>query len=549
MRKLLLATVLSALAWHSQAAERPNILLIVADDLGYSDSQPFGGEIETPTLNTLAQEGTRLTNFFTGPTCSVTRSMLLSGVDSHQAGLGMMAEGLQPEQKGKPGYEGYLNFRVATIAEQLKNAGYRTYMSGKWHLGGGPDQTPAARGFQRSFTLVPGGASHTDLSQMFPGKYVARYLENDQETQPPKDFYSSDLFTDRLLGYLQQDRNSPAPFFAYLSFSAPHWPLQAPEAYLNKYHGRYEQGYETIRQARLKRMQEQGLLPAGLSANTPMKDALPSWEQLTPEQRRHEARVMEIYAAMVDNLDANIGRVLQHLRQTGELDNTLIMFMSDNGAEGTTASALEIEEWVNATFDNSEANMGRKGSYLLLGPQWGQVGSTPFPYFKGFTARGGINVPAIVRYPKSVPAGTINHEVIHVMDVLPTALELAGVDPLKEYAGRQVLPLQGRSMLAALAGQTQPERALGWELYNRRAIRKGNWSLLLQGPPYGSGQWALYDLAKDPTASRDVSAQYPEKLAELTAEWESYAKRNGVVEAPVRYKYTYETCLYGHCVK
>lgn len=550
MRMLLTLVAGALLSWQAQAAEKqPNILLIVADDLGYSDIQPFGGEVQTPTLQDLANQGARLTNFYAGPTCSVTRSMLLSGVDSHQAGLGTMAEGMQPEQKGKPGYEGYLNFSVASIAELLGAAGYDTYMTGKWHLGGAPGQTPAARGFQQSFILVQGGASHVDLSEMFPG-YAARYLDNDKPAQLPAQFYSSDLYTEQMLDYLKQGKRDGKPFFAYLAYTAPHWPLQAPEKYIDKYRGQYDKGYEAIRQARLARMQAQGLLPAGTTANVPMRSALPSWDELTPAQRQEQARTMEIYAAMIDNLDHNIGRVLDYLKQTGELDNTFILFMSDNGSEGTTAAGLEIADWVRATFDNSPANMGRKGSYLTLGPQWGQVSATPFPYFKGFTSRGGINVPAIVRYPKMVKPGQVNSQLFHAMDLMPSVLELAGVHYPERFADRTLLPLQGRSMLAGLAStNAQPQRELGWELYGRRSLRKGDWSVQMQAPPYGSGHWELYDLANDPSTLHDLSAQYPEKTAELAADWSRYAQHNGVVDAPVRYKYTYENCLYDRCVK
>ncbi|MBK4995978.1 arylsulfatase [Pseudomonas sp. S37] len=550
MRMLLTLAVGALLSWQAQAAEKqPNILLIVADDLGYSDIQPFGGEVHTPSLQDLANQGARLTNFYAGPTCSVTRSMLLSGVDSHQAGLGTMAEGMQPEQKGKPGYEGYLNFSVATIAELLGAAGYDTYMTGKWHLGGAPGQTPAARGFQQSYILVQGGASHVDLSEMFPG-YAARYLDNDKPAQLPAQFYSSDLYTEQMLDYLKRGQRDGKPFFAYLAYTAPHWPLQAPEQYIDKYRGQYDKGYEAIRQARLARMQAQGLLPAGTSANVPMRSALPSWDELTPAQRQEQARTMEIYAAMIDNLDHNIGRVLDYLKQTGELDNTFILFMSDNGAEGTTAAGLEIADWVRATFDNGPANMGRKGSYLTLGPQWGQVSATPFPYFKGFTSRGGINVPAIVRYPKMVKAGQVNSQLFHAMDLMPSVLELAGVHYPERFANRALLPLQGRSMLAGLANAgAQPQRELGWELYGRRSLRKGDWSVQMQAPPYGSGHWELYDLANDPSTQHDLSARYPEKTAELAADWGRYAQHNGVVDAPVRYKYTYENCLYERCVK
>ena len=545
-------------AWQIQAAtpERPNVLLIVADDLGFSDTQPFGGEISTPNLQGLANEGVRLTNFYAGPTCSVSRSMLLTGVDNHQAGLGTMAEYLQPEQKGKPGYEGHLNKRVATLAELLKGAGYNTFMTGKWHLGATPESNAAARGFERSYTLMPGGASHMDKTQMFPGNYKARYLEDGKDVSIPEDFFSSDFYTDRLLSYLKQDRQAGKPFFAYLAFTAPHWPLQAPDAYLAKYEGDYAYGYEALRQKRLARMIELGILPPGTKANDPLKDKLPTWEELTEAQRQEQIKAMQIYAAMVDNMDHNIGRVLEHLRKTGELDNTFILFMSDNGPESSTAESLGttedrngIKDWVDQTFDNSPENMGRKGSYITLGPRWAQVGATPFPYFKSFVAKGGIQVPAIVRYPQAIKAGEINRQVLHAKDFVPTILELADLKYPEEYQGNELLPLQGVSMLPALQGKPAAERAMGWEFNGRRALYKGQWAAQMQKAPYGTGNWELYDLSRDPAFNRDLSAQHPDKVAELSADWEAYARDNGVVPAPIRYKYGQMNCLYTTCIQ
>lgn len=552
----LLFLSMASLICQAEGAKRPNVLLIVADDLGFSDTQPFGGEIATPNLQQLAQEGVRLGDFYAGPTCSLSRSMLLSGIDNHQSGFGTMAEYLQPEQKGKPGYEGMLNRNVVTVAELLKGAGYNTFMSGKWHLGATEQSNAAARGFERSFTLMPGGASHMDKSQMFPGNYKARYLENGKDTTIPEPFYSSDFYTDKLLGYLERDRQADKPFFAYLAFTAPHWPLQAPDEYLAKYKGDYAQGYEALRQQRLARMIEMGLVPAGTTANDPLKDKLPAWEDLSEVQRQEQTRAMQIYAAMVDNMDHNIGRVLEHLRKSGELDNTFILFMSDNGPEsatpeslGTTADRDGIREWVDKTFDNSPQNMGRKGSYVTLGPRWAQVSATPFPYFKGFTANGGIHVPAIVRYPALSAKGTINRQILHAKDFLPTVLELAQVSYPKQYQGAALLPLQGRSMLAALEGRQQAPRILGWEFNGRRALYSGQWVAQLQAPPYGSGRWELYDMQQDVTLAHDVAADNPKKLAELTADWDKYARDSGVVPAPVRYKYGQMFCLFDRCIQ
>lgn len=547
-------TMASAMAFAS-AANKPNLLLIVADDLGYSDIGAFGGEIETPSLDALAEKSVRLTNFHTAPTCSPTRSMLLSGTDSHQAGVGNMAELLTSEQKGKPGYEGYLNNSVATLPEVLRNNGYNTYMVGKWHLGRTEDRSPAARGFDQSFALMQGGASHFDDQRAIIGvDPVAIYRKNGKSVELPKGFYSTDSYTDMMIDYIDQGADSGKPFFAYVAYTAPHWPLQAPEKYIEKYQGRYAVGYEVIRKQRLERMKEMALIEKDVTGNIPLK-ALPSWDELTDRQQKIEARKMAVYAAMVDSMDHNIGRLLAHLEDTGQLDNTVVVFMSDNGADGNSPEVLpKNKEWIASEFDNSFDNMGHKNSYIWYGAQWGQVGATPFPLFKGFTSQGGIQTPAMISLPGKTTGGSINRHVFSVMDIMPTFLDLAGVDlPKSPYDGRSIHEIQGVSMLNALAGKKTKERTLGWELFGRSAIRKGDWKIRLLEQPYGPGEWQLFNLADDPTETTDLASREPEKLEELLSDWQAYIRRNGVFPSdPEKMKkvgYSFTTCLYGTCVE
>ncbi|PSJ44941.1 arylsulfatase [Zobellella endophytica] len=550
----LAALALGAMSFGSMAEEKkPNFLILIADDLGYSDIGSYGAEIATPNLDTLAEEGLRFSNFHTAPTCSPTRSMLMSGVDNHLAGLGNMAELMQDFQRGEPGYEGYLNDNVASIAEVLKDNGYHTYTTGKWHLGRGEERSPAARGFERSYILEQGSASHFD-DQFGANSFEAKaiYRENGKEVKLPEGFFSSEFFTDKMLEYMETDRETGRPFLGILSYTAPHWPLHAPDEWLDRYVGRYDEGYEAIRAERLKRMQELGLLPAEIEANTPMAGGLPAWDELTEDQRKMEARAMEIYAAMVDNMDHHIGRLIDYLDQRGELDNTFILFISDNGADGNTPLDLPgNREWIAANFDNSWDNLGKKGSYIDYGAQWAQVGSTPFPYFKGMTSQGGIAVPAIVRYPGAVTQpGKISSEVAHVMDVMPTLLELAGAEhPGNTYKGKKIHPMEGLSFLPALRDEALPKRAIGWELFGRRALRSGDWKLVWMTKPYGAGEWQLYNLAKDPAEKQDLSRQEPEKLAELLKEWEAYVKRNNVLSGEFKIRYAFNTCLYDGCFK
>lgn len=542
----------STLASASQD-EKPNFLLIVADDLGYADIGAFGGEIETPTLDALADEGIRMTNFHTAPTCSPTRSMLLSGTDSHQAGIGNMAELLTPKQKGKPGYEGYLNDLVATLPEVLRDNGYSTSIAGKWHLGRTEELSPAARGFDHSWILVQGGASHFDDGRaILPVDPKAIYREDGKQVEVPEGFFSSDFYADKLISYI--DAAGDKPFFGFLAFTAPHWPLQAPDSYIKKYEGRYDEGYEAIRQQRLGKMKEMGLVGHELAANVPF-DELPSWDELTDEQRKVEARKMEVYAAMVDNMDENIGRVLTHLESTGELDNTVILFMSDNGADGNSPGALPgNKEWIASEYDNSYDNLGRPNSYIWYGPQWGQVSATPWPMWKGYTAQGGLVVPAILRLPGDDASGEINREFFHVMDIMPTFLELAGIEqPTSPYNGRDIFEIQGVSMMPGLTGNDPGDRVVGWELFGRSAVRMGDWKIRMLEEPYGPGRWQLFDLANDPTETIDLSEDKPEKLKELLAEWDDYVLRNGVFPPdPAEMRkvgYSFTTCLYGKCVE
>ena len=549
--------IMTFLTTTVMAAEdnRPNILLIVADDLGYSDVGAFGSEIQTPNIDSLAKHGVKLTNFHGAPTCSPTRSMLLSGIDSHQVGLGNMAELIQPEQKGKPGYEGYLNESVATLPEVLSSNGYNTYMVGKWHLGRTEDKSPAGRGFDKSFALMQGGASHHDDQRAIIAKDPkALYRDNGKSVDLPKGFYSTDNYTDLIIKYIDEDMAEKKPFFAYVAYTAPHWPLHAPDAYIKKYKGRYDEGYEKIRSTRLKLMKEMGIIDPLVSVNAPLSQ-LPHWNELTDEQRKIEARRMEVYAAMVDNMDHNIGRLLAWLKEEGELDNTVIMFMSDNGADGNSPEVLPGNKaWFASDYDNSFDNMGRKNSYIWYGAQWGQVGATPFPLYKGFTSQGGIVIPAIINYPQKFPQGSVNHSLLTVKDIMPTFLELANITPPKSpYNGRKILSMQGRSISPALNGEKTKERVIGWELFGRSAIRKGDWKIRLLEQPYGSGKWALFNLKDDPTEITDLAVKQPGKLAELLKDWEEYVTINGVIPSdPQKMKkigYSFTTCVFEHCVE
>lgn len=511
----------------AEKPQRPNILLILADDLGYSDIRPYGGEIETPNLEQLAREGSRLTNFHVAPTCSPTRSSLLSGTDHHLAGIGTMAELIQPNQKGKPGYEGYLNDDSLSFPALLRDAGYHTYMAGKWHLGLDQPHRPQARGFEASFALLQGGGFHFDA----PQQDRVNYVENDKPVKVPADYYSSNYFTDKLISFLDKNRGDGKPFFAYAAFTAPHWPLQAPPELIAKYKGKYDAGYEVIRNERLERLRQLGIVDPARSVHKPLAETaeLPSWDKLTPAQQKLEARRMETYAAMVDNLDQNIGRLLDYLKKTGQYENTAIFFLSDNGAEGHVTPQFRPP-----FMNNSLENIGKADSYVYYGARWAEVGATPFRLSKGFTAEGGVISPAIVRYPGFAGKNTNKPAIATVRDLAPTFLDLAGVaNPSASYQGKKVNPITGLSLLPYLQGTvaaTHPQDfVLGEELFGNRSLRQGDWKIVWTEAPVGNARWELFDLARDPGETTDLGGRNPQKLAELQALWDGYVRDNHVV--------------------
>ena len=516
---------------------QPNILLIVADDLGYAELGAYGGEIDTPAIDSLAETGVRYTSFYAHANCSPTRAMLFSGVDNHLAGLGAMNGTQGPNQMSQPGYEGHLNQRTVSLAKLLQDSGYKTYMAGKWHLGKTSETLPAAKGFDRYFLQVGGGPpdGHFNLNGPKPDSKNIYIEDGIDRTGTPvsDDFFSSNFYTEKLIEYLETSKESNAPFFAYLAFSAPHIPVQSPESHINLYQGQYDEGYDVIRQRRLERMQELGLVEKNVTVSRRAPTVTP-WDKLSEKERRIHARRMEIYAGAIDNLDDNVDRLLAYLRETGKFENTLILFMSDNGAAGFYGWQSEplIKRFNNA--NNTLENLGRDGSMMFYGPGWGSAGSTPFYLFKRHMAEGGIRVPFIVRGPGVEHRGSISHELLTVRDVAPTLLEIAGLRyPQGVYKGREVLPQTGISFAPQLANKQSAihykTEVFGWELFRRRGLRKGDWKILWLDAPFGTDQWQLYNLMNDPGETNDLAKQEPNKLAEMVAAWNEYASENNVI--------------------
>ena len=516
----------------------PNILLIIVDDLGYSDLGCYGSEIDTKNMDALADEGIRFTNFYASPNCSPTRAMLMSGMDHHQAGIGAMAVLMGPNQKDKRGYEGYLNNQTVAFSELLKDKGYRTYYTGKWHLGNNELANPNARGFDKAWWQVGGTpASHFDVSYL---RNRPNYYENDLPIKVVDDtFFSSNFYTDQLIKYLEEGSEADQPFLGVLSFSAVHLPIHCPESHIDLYKGKYKKGYEALRQARLKKQKEIGIVDKEVTLANLAPNASP-WEELTTEEQLYHARRMEVYAGMVDNVDDNVGKLIGYLKETRQYENTLILLMSDNGGAGFNAYQSKGGKKRYAAANNSIENLGRNGSGDFIGAGWGSAISTPFRLFKRHISEGGLHIPMIVSggYLSSTVMfnkRTINHHIFTVRDIAPTIQEIVGIEyPTKEYKGRNLLPQTGKSFARILAanpttGIHPKEEIFGWELFKRKAVQKDGWKILWIEPAFGKGTWELFNLKEDPTERNDLASVYPEKLAELIEAWEQYQQENNVI--------------------
>ena len=539
-------------ARRSAGTERPNIVMIVADDMGYADLGVYGSEIETDTIDSIAREGVVLTNFHTGPSCSPTRSQLLTGVDNHHAGLGNMFEKLSPNQKGKPGYEGVLNDKVVTLPSLLRDSGYNTYMSGKWHLGGTIEKEtgekagfdPYERGFQEVFTMLEGGGDHHSMRGFSPFIPVNDFTKNGQKvTSLPDDFYSTTFFTNQMMEYIEQNRRDGKPFFAYLALSAPHSPYQAPDEYIQKYLKTYEAGWDKVRAQRFNRMKQLGIIPKYIELPERWEEA-PSWDSLGAEKQKISTKKMAIYAAMIDFMDDEIARFIKYLKDVGEYDNTIFVFLTDNGADGHNREEDETyEKWfAEEGIDNSYENMGRPNSFITRNVGWAQVSATPHYAEKATHGEGSLTGAFFFKYTGVTGSGT-NNAFTSVRDVTPTLLEYAGVHhPGSSYKGRTIFPMVGKSMRPLLEGWGEriyaKDEPIPFETFGTgdAALYLGSWKVVRLMPPWGNATWKLYNLEIDPTESTDLSRVYPRLYETMIAEYKKYEREVGVVPAdPAKY--------------
>jgi arylsulfatase A-like enzyme len=537
----LLLTTLTLLGTLAQAADaRPNIVLLLADDWGFSDVGAYGGEIATPNLDALAAKGTRFANFHVAASCAPTRAMLMTGVDSHRNGLGNMPETIPLSHEGQPGYEGVLNDRVVTIASLLRENGYHTYVSGKWHLGHEPQNLPPARGFERSLIQGDSGSDNWEMRPYLLLKpQVSWYEEGKPLTSLPADYYSSTFFINKAIEHIESNRDSQKPFFSYIAFQANHIPLQAPRAFIDKYRGQYAAGWHVLRQQRRQRAIDLGLI----TKDAPMVEmaSTSDWNALSETEQAYQSRRMEVYAGMADAMDHEVGRLIEYLRESGQYDNTVFVFLSDNGAEASDPySVLTGKLWLDWQYDRSLERMGSKGAYAIIGPSWASAAASPLSTYKFYAGEGGLRVPLIIAGVAGSAANQIQHGFAHVTDLAPTLLALAGVQPpAGQYQGRQIEPMIGSSLLSVMQGKAtrthSPEHSIGYELSGNAAMFKGDYKLVKNIPPVGDGRWRLFDIRLDPGEVHDLQQQMPEHFMAMQDDYASYVKNNGVLPMPANY--------------
>lgn len=529
--------------------KRPNIVLILADDLGYSDLGCYGGEIDTPNLNYLAENGMRFTQFYNTSRCCPSRASLLTGLYNHEAGIGEMTT-----DRGLPGYRGHITDNTVTMAEVLKEAGYHTGMIGKWHVSNTvvqdtpekqlnwlnhheshpwfspEDQYPTKRGFEKYYGNIWGVVDFFDPFSLVNGTEPVETV--------PDDYYHTDAISDTTVAYINEFSKDDKPFFLYVAETAPHWPLMAPEAEIKKYENTYKEGWESIREKRYRKMAKLGLIDTSVT-KLPQR-----WEDdLKWEDNPHkdwDARAMAVHAAMIDRMDQGIGKIIDALKKTGELENTLIVFLSDNGASPESSAAY------GPGFDRpSETRDGRKIVYPVdkevmpgpettfgsIGKRWANVANTPFRYWKAESFEGGIHTPMIAYWPKGLEGkkGRISDQVAHVMDFMPTVIELGKAQYPETYNGNRITPVQGLSLLPILKNKERSGHDMLFnEHYNAKYARSGKWKLVTKSGNQGD-QWYLYNLENDPTEINDVAADNPETVKQLKSGWEQWAKSHNVL--------------------
>lgn len=533
----------SASPVSAQQSGRPNVVVILADDLGYTDISPFGSEIDTPNIARLAAEGLSFTNYHTAGSCAPARAMLLTGVDSHRNGVPNIPEALPAEQLEYDHYQGVLNDRVVTLASVLQRSGYHTYMTGKWHLGHTRELLPSARGFDRTIAMADTGADNWDQRTYLPIYEQANWYADGAPHTLPDDFYSSEYFIDKTIEFIASNAGDNRPFFAYIPFQAVHMPVQAPREFSDKYAGVYDEGWTVMREKRRLAAEQAGVIPA--DTETVVTPGTLIWDSLSEEQKRHHARRMEVYAGMVDAMDTHIGRLMEYLESINEYDNTIFVFTSDNGAEGSNLilpnGQSALDPWFDAVGYNADyETLGERNSWNAIGPSNATIAASPLAYYKFHASEGGLRVPLVMSGPGIEKQGVITDEFVFVTDLMPTLLGLTGVaDHDGNWSGREVEPMIGSDFSGFLAGMTsivhEDSKPIGYELGGNSALFKGDFKIVINRTGQNETAWHLFNIRTDPGESRDLAGEQPQRLAEMLADYEDYVQTNNVLPMPEGY--------------
>lgn len=527
----------------AQSDDRPNVVLILADDLGYTDISPFGSEISTPNIARLASEGLSFTNYHTAANCAPARAMLLTGVDSHRNGVPNIPESIPPEQMAFDHYQGVLSDNVVTLASLLQANGYHTYMTGKWHLGHTLSLLPSARGFDRTIAMADTGADNWEQRTYLPIYTHANWYADGTPHTLPDDFYSSEYFIDKTIEFIASNRDGERPFFAYIPFQAVHMPVQAPKEYSDKYTGVYDEGWTVMREKRRQAAIAAGVIPRGTVAG--VTPGTQEWDQLTEEQKRYNARRMEVYAGMVDAMDTHIGRLMSYLESIDEYDNTIFVFTSDNGAEGSSLIGNDGNSVLSAWFDRvgyttEYETLGEKGSWAAIGPSNATIAASPLLYYKFHSNEGGLRVPLVMSGPGITQRGELTDEFTFVTDIAPTILGLIGIDDHQgEWDGQPVEPIVGSDFTGYLSGEAEqihsPSEPIGYELGGSSVLFKGNYKIVINRFEQSETEWHLFDIKNDPGETRDLIEDMPELFAEMLADYEVWEEANNVLPMPEGY--------------
>ncbi|MGA0289355.1 MAG: arylsulfatase [Pseudohongiellaceae bacterium] len=528
---------------NSQTGERPNVVLILADDLGFTDIAPFGSEIDTPNIARLAASGLSFTNYHTAANCAPARAMLLTGVDSHRNGVPNIPESIPPEQLAYDHYQGVLSQNVVTLASLLRGSGYHTYMTGKWHLGHTPELLPSARGFERTIAMADTGADNWEQRTYLPIYDEAHWYADGEKHTLPDDFYSSEYFIDKTIEFISANESDDKPFFAYIPFQAVHMPVQAPREFSDKYAGVYDQGWTVMREQRRLAAEEAGVIPE--NTEVIVTPGTLDWNALTEEQREHHARRMEVYAGMVDAMDMHIGRLMTYLESIGEYENTIFIFTSDNGAEGSplispTGNSV-LDPWFERVgYETGIENLGEKGSWVGIGPSNATIAASPLAYYKFHANEGGLRVPLVMSGPGISQRGQLSDEFVFVTDLAPTILSLAGVnDHGGSWQTREVEPIVGKDFSSYLQGRAGPihtaSEPIGYEMGGSGALFKGDYKIVINKFEQNESEWHLFNIKTDPGEANDLAEVEPELLAEMLADYEQWASSNNVLPMPEGY--------------